>query len=121
MSYFAVQVHSRESDLEVLEQVLRVAHGLGQKFVRIDVLDKMEVGASKFLRLKSDLSDPTKLLDALATDRGVVGVGPQGAYVIRIKGKVGQVPNSTMLMIPRTPKAYRGTADPHWERQFPKV
>jgi hypothetical protein len=120
MSFFAVQVKPGESDLHVIERILRTAHGLKLSFLRIDVLDKMEVGVNKYLRLKSDLSDLTKVLDLLAPERGVVGAN-RGVYVIRVKGRTGKVPNSTMLMTPRTPKAYRGTADPHWERQFMKV
>lgn len=122
MNTFAVQLLPRESTHELAEVVLRLAARLGMVCKHLEVLDFMEIGVNRYGRFQSDLPQVRELLDELFTKgRAVIGTGPRGNYVLRVKDKSASIPHSTMQVLPRLPKSYRGTASPLWEEQFPKA
>ena len=86
-------------------------------FQHLEVLDKINLGSTEFLRFNIN-KDVSPLLDALLADGNSV-IGPfSNGFLVRTPTKTANVPISIMQTAPRARSSYRGNKDPHWSRQF---
>ncbi len=117
-TFFAVQFKRGEATDHVAEAVLRVAADMGTAFSRLEALDTLPYGTGKYVRFRADLINPWPILERLlAEGRGIVGQG--STYVVKlVDGRTGTVAFTTMQAVARSPRMYRATAVPFWERQF---
>lgn len=121
-TYFAVEIKtSYEKAPDLAKIVLTTAKGLGILFRRLEAMDVIEIGSTKFMRFRTDLTPALPLADALfESGRGVIALSVGGGYRMRTKTKEGTIPSTTLLAVPRAAgvKTFRGTKIKLWERQF---
>ena len=119
-TYFAVQILQAENPMVVAGAICRAGHEKKTLFRRLEVLDTIQIAGKSFVRCRSDVVNPHPLLGVLfAQNRAYVAAGPGGIYVAYFPGgRVGNVPGSTLHMVPRSPVMYRGPKMKLWERQF---
>lgn len=117
MNYFAVEIHN-QPDHVLTETVVRTAAALGLRFKKLEVMNRFTLGATKFLRFRTQ-GDIGKLLDCLfTTGLCVIGQDSSG-FVARMKSRKGAVSTTTMLASASiTPLVFRGPGAQFWERQF---
>jgi len=116
---FGVQALAGETELQVAEAVLRKANQLKIMFPKLDLLEPIGIGTSRFYRVDAGSVDMSPVIEALfAAGRGVVSAGPDGKLLIRIGSRKGEVPSTTMQVSSKPPTTFRGTSDPYWDRQF---
>jgi hypothetical protein len=125
MQFFAIQTTPYEDRHLLAELVLRKAEDMGFQSKTLEALDVIEVGSSKYVRFRIDLT--INQIDAILTElhrvgRSVIVPGGPYGYVCRMKdGRTGIVAYSKMQLSSTThPREYRGNAVLHWERQFLK-
>lgn len=121
-TYFAVEVKtSYEKTIDLAKVVLTVAKAQGILFRRLEAMDVIEIGSTKFMRFRTDLQPATQLVDAILNEgRGVIAANAAGGYELRSRTKNGPVPSTRILSTPRAAgtKMFRGTKIKLWERQF---
>lgn len=123
-TYFAVQLKPMEHPVRIAEAFVKAAHESGTLFRRLEVLDTITIGATAFVRMRSEITNLPAILDSLYKGgKGVVNAAPGmgGAYVLRMPGgRVGKVSNLVMNAIPKLgqTRTFRGTQFKFWERQF---
>lgn len=120
MTFFAVQLCRCETTQDVAELVLRKASELKASCKTLEVLEVMDLGAWKYVRMQSDMDPLTSVVSSLHTPtRGVVVPEGTAGYVHHVGSRKAVVPFSRMSVIARNPPVvYRGVDVPHWERQF---
>lgn len=115
-SFFAVALDGYETPQNVAMLIIRTAHEEGLLFWGLEALDLIEIGSSRFLRVKSDLVNLVRLRNRLlARGRTVISL-ESNTYILRKpNGKFGTIPMLTMHGFPRPgqQRAYRGTKQ--WE------
>lgn len=118
-TFFAIQLLVQTSPHQIAGMFCEAAKQAGTLFSVLDSLGTIEAGATKFVRLRSDLADPVPALQAMmARGHGVVYRGPEG-YELHLGSRVGRVSTSLMVGSPvRNPQSWRGPRVKHWERQF---
>jgi hypothetical protein len=121
-TYFAVQLRPREAPIHVVSAFMTTAKDQGILFRRLEVLDTMTVGGTAFVRMRTEMSTPTTILDKLYSGgRSVINSIQGGEYVARLPGgRTGKVAHLVIHAVPKLgqTKMYRGTKIKHWERQF---
>ena len=117
MRYFAVEIRGGEPDIVVVGLICQKAHELGIKFTKIEVMDRLTLGVTNFLRCRVK-GCVAKLLDLLYGEgRSVVHAEGTG-FVARMRGRKGVASTTMMLSSPRSPMVFRGPGAQYWERQF---
>ena len=117
-SFFAVQLHAKESPESVARLILRTAHDARLLFSTLEVLDIIEVGGSSFLRVKIDLPSQVIVDKLLIWGRSVISTS-QGVYIMRRPaGEQGKIPMTVMHNVtrPGQQRSDRGTRQ--WEAQL---
>ena len=121
-TYFAVQMMQHEATIDVVASVMRAAKTLKVMFRRLEILDKMTIGTSTYVRMRADVISSRPILDQLFSDgRAVVGLVPGNGYVVRVSdGRTGKVTNLLMHATskPGYSRVFRGPKMKFWERQF---
>ena len=123
-SYFAVQILGSETPHDVAGIVLNVSKQLGVSFQVMEYLGEVSLGTTRLARFRVDCGEMALPLDKMLCEgRGVVGT-LGGGYVARLPGgRKGTVTQMAMLAAsrPNDFRAYRGTLDAHWPRQFDRA
>lgn len=117
--YFAVQclVGEAPSSYRTAKTILETAKALKIDFDILEALDDFTIGVHKFTRYRIEV-DPKPILEALLKEgRGVVGITGLGQVTLP-GGRTGSISQTTMQAFPRAPRTFKGTKNPHWERQF---
>jgi hypothetical protein len=121
-TYFAAQLKTAEKAVHVAEAVMKAAKAADILFRRLEVLDIVTIGTTRFVRMRSEIVNPFPILDRLYHEgRGVISSKHGGEYVaLLVGGREGKVSNILMHASPKLGQSrmFRGTRIKHWERQF---
>jgi len=119
MIRFAIQACDEEVEFHLADVVLQASSQLKLKFKHLGVVDWITIGTSKFLVFQSDMTQADQLLDLIFQNgRAVVRRTLTGFQVRMLNNRTGSVPTYVMQNTRKTGQFFRGTLDPHWERQF---
>ena len=117
LQFAALEIKSGEMGIAVLKAFMAKSVEQGVLFRTFELMGILTLGATKYLRFRSDTSKVFGIL----TERKVV-VLEGASYVVKtFEGKIlGKVPVSTMQMAGESGihKEYRGPKIKYWERQF---
>lgn len=118
-TFFAVEMLPIVSAHQVAGMFCEAAKKSKTPFFQLEGLGLIDVNASKFLRFRSDISDPTLALRILQEKgHGVVYRTPEG-FIFQRKDRTGKISTSLMVGSPvRNPMMWRGPKVKLWERQF---
>jgi hypothetical protein len=120
-TYFGVELRGSESTHAVSEAVCKAADTAKTLFLRLEVVDTIAVGGTKFVRFRSDLLNFVPMLDALfAQKRSVIQQGTQGYTVRFTSGRTGPITSLLMHAIPKPGQGavYKGPRVQLWDQQF---
>ena len=120
-TYFGVELRGSESTHAVSETVCKAADEAKTLFLRLEVVDTITVGGTKFVRFRTDLLNFVPMLDSLFTKgRSVIQQGTQGYTVRFTSGKTGPITSMLMHSIskPGQGAMYKGPRVALWEQQF---
>lgn len=119
-AYFAVQILRGESVGAVANAVLTAADASGILFRKLQVMDIMAVGATPFVRFRSDITGLDKVLGSLPA-RSLISSDSSGAYIVSFQdGRRGKYPTATMNSSPKLGfgQTFAGTRIARWSQQF---
>ncbi len=123
-STFAVEVFREEDTHAVAKVILEAAQAARIFFRELKVVDTIDLVSITFVRVRTDLPDPGKLVEKLFTSgRGVIHLAG-GQYVIRLRdGRQGKTSTYVMHGVARPGKSttYRATKIQRWQEQFAVV
>jgi hypothetical protein len=123
-SYFGVELRGSESPHAVSEAVCTAAKEAKTLFLRLEVMDTISVGGTKFVRFRSDLLNMAPMLDTLfAQKRSVIQQGTQGYTVRFTSGRQGPI-NGLLMHSTSKPgqgAMYKGPKVALWEQAFRKL
>ena len=120
-TYFGVELRGSESPHAVSEVVCKAADAAKTLFLRLEVVDVIAVGGTKFVRFRTDLLNFVPMLDALfAQKRSVIQQGTQGYTVRFTSGRTGPITSMLMHSIPKPGQGamYKGPKVALWEQAF---
>lgn len=123
-TYFGVELRGSESPHAVSEVVCKAAQEAKTLFLRLEVMDTIAVGGTKFVRFRSDLLNTVPMLDSIfAQKRSVVQPSPQGYQVRFTSGRTGPITGMLMHSIPKPGQGamYKGPKVALWEQAFRTV
>ena len=114
-TFFAVKLQPHETPQNVALLILRTAHDERLLFWVLEVLDLIEVGSSRFLRVRTDMAPRPVVARLLAQGRTVIA-SEEGTYILRHPdGRHGGISMLSMHNVPRPgfQRKYPGTKQ--WE------
>jgi hypothetical protein len=120
-TFFAVEIRGSESTHAVSAAICKAADEAKTLFLRLEVLDRIAVGGTQFVRYRSDILNPHPMLDLLFTQkRSIVQPSAKGYEVRFVSGRSGPVTSMLMLATPRLGQGelYKGPKVVGWEVAF---
>jgi hypothetical protein len=118
-TYFAVQVLPREKDKEIVWELLLAAETEKIFFRKIQVLDRIAVGATSLVLFRSDVQRVQDIVKHLKNRAYIVQV--DGSFTVHFpNGRTGKCPVAIMCSIPKTGfgQTFVGTKIVRWKHQF---
>src|SRR4051812_47712913 len=120
-TYFGLQMTRNETPHDVVKAFLDTSKAVRALLRRVEVLDTISVGVSSFIRLRTDLDNPSVILERLRETRGVIQCEAR-TYTVKLPGgRTGPMSTLTMHAEPKpgNQRLYKGTKIKGWEDQFP--
>lgn len=120
--FAAIEVKANETPHQAIGSLMRLAKSKNILFAALEVFDTLTVSRIPFVRFRTDMDVKALKEDILQAGRGIILRGKSIPYEVTLtSGPKGNYPASAMHMAARRPeyRAYRGTKDMFWERQFP--
>jgi hypothetical protein len=119
-TYFAVQILKRENYKDVVQTVLSAADANKILFRKIQVLDVNPVGATNFVKFRSDVADASGIVKSLEGRAFIIKI--DGSFIVHFpNGRIGgKYPIFGMCSTPKMGfgHTFVGTRTKRWAEQF---
>jgi hypothetical protein len=122
MSHFAaVEIKAGEREVHGIQTFFKYANAIGLKFDFLEPYGPLSVGATTFVRFKTDCPRLEALLPFFQEEARALILPSQAGYLLVSKTTEGAIPivNVQAARLPGYNRRWRGTANKFWTRQFP--
>jgi len=121
-TYFGIQLLRGENYKDVAYLVTEAAERTGVLFRKLQVLDLPSIGATSFVRFRSDIEDIQAVIGYMLMEgpwRAHI-VQERDAYIAQLPGRSGKYSTSSMCATPRMGlgQTFAGTRIKRWKFQF---
>jgi hypothetical protein len=122
VKFAAVEIKAGEKDTDAIRVFFGHATGIGLKFNSLEPYGRLSIGSTTFLRFSTDCPRLEELIPFFQEEARALVLPGRSGYRMITQTTEGAIP-IVCVQAARTPgynRRWRGTANPFWQRQFPR-